>query len=65
MTEDPDDDLFLLCAAMAQAEYIVTQDKHLLKIGRFFNIPIITIEEFFIRENNLFRSWEQGLGIRD
>lgn len=44
--DDPDDNKFIECAAAGQAEYIVTQDKHLLKIGEYENINIIPPLEF-------------------
>ena len=40
--EDPDDDKFLACAIAAKSEYIISGDKHLLKIGRFLNTTIVT-----------------------
>ena len=43
---DPDDDKFLSCAAAAQADYIVSGDKHLLDLQNFKKIPIITAQEF-------------------
>lgn len=45
--DDPDDNKVIECAAEAQAEYIVTQDrKHLLKLGTFEGIKIISPAEF-------------------
>jgi len=43
---DPTDDAVLACAAGGKAEYIVSGDKHLLMLGRFEAIPIITINDF-------------------
>jgi putative PIN family toxin of toxin-antitoxin system len=39
---DPDDDKFLSCALSASAEFIVSGDKALQKIGQFRKIKIIT-----------------------
>lgn len=39
---DPDDDHVLACALAADAELIVSGDKHLLGLGVFQNIEIIT-----------------------
>lgn len=39
---DPDDDQVLACALAADAELIVSGDKHLLGLGVFQNIEIIT-----------------------
>lgn len=47
---DPDDDIFLLCAAEANASYVVTSDRHLLVLEYYQDIPIVTIEEFLRRE---------------
>ena len=44
--DDPDDNKFIEAALEGKAEYIVTQDKHLLKIKEFKGIKIITPEEF-------------------
>ena len=39
---DPDDDAVLACAAAAQAEYIVSGDRHLLDLVEFRDIRILT-----------------------
>ena len=44
--DDPDDNKFIEAALEGNADYIVTQDKHLLKIKEFKGIKIITPEEF-------------------
>lgn len=44
--EDPDDDKFLACAIAAESKYIISGDKHLLKIGRFLNTTIVTPRYF-------------------
>jgi putative PIN family toxin of toxin-antitoxin system len=49
ITADPDDDLFVLCALAAGADCVVTADHHLLSLGAYRGIPIITIGEFFTR----------------
>lgn len=46
---DPDDDVFILCAAAANADYVVTADRHLLSLGSYQGIPILTIDDFFRR----------------
>lgn len=43
---DPDDDRVLECAVAGGAQCIVTGDKHLLTIGNFNGIQIITVKEF-------------------
>lgn len=47
---DTSDNRILECAETAQSDYVVTGDKHLLNIGSFENIPIITIAKFLERE---------------
>ncbi len=42
---DPDDDIFLACAVAAQADLIVSGDRHLLDLGRFRGIRIVTPAE--------------------
>ena len=44
--EDLDDNRILDCALQAKADFIVSGDKHLLKLRRFQNIKIITPREF-------------------
>ncbi len=43
---DPDDNKFIEAAIEGKASYIVSQDKHLLNIGEYQNIKIISPEEF-------------------
>ncbi|MCA9996764.1 MAG: PIN domain-containing protein [Anaerolineales bacterium] len=47
---DPDDDVFLLCAAAAQAHYVVTHDRHLLALVSYKEIPIATLDLFLAQE---------------
>jgi len=49
ITNDPDDDRILEAAVASKAQYIVSGDRHLLKLGQWEEIPIITAE-VFIRE---------------
>jgi putative PIN family toxin of toxin-antitoxin system len=44
--EDPDDDRILECAVEAKSDFIVTEDKDLIRIGQFRNIRILTIQGF-------------------
>jgi len=44
--EDPDDDKFIETALAGSADFIITQDKHLLKIKEYNNIKILTPTEF-------------------
>ena len=43
---DPSDNRIVECAAAAQSDYIVTGDKHLLTIGAFGPIRIVTVSDF-------------------
>lgn len=52
--EDPDDDKVLEAALEANAHFIVSGDKHLLKIKEFKGIKIMTAREFLdIKQNKL------------
>ena len=44
--KDPDDNKFIEAAVEGKADYVVTQDKHLLEIKQYTGINIITPEEF-------------------
>ena len=51
--EDPDDNKILECAISSNSHFIITQDKHLLKIKTIKEIKIITPEDFlkYFQEN--------------
>ena len=44
--DDPDDNIFIEVAVAGNADYIISQDKHLLRLKEFRRIRIITPEEF-------------------
>lgn len=44
--DDPDDNGVLECAKAVTPDYIITKDRHLLKLREFEGIKIITPEEF-------------------
>lgn len=44
--DDPDDNRVLECACEGQADYIVSGDRHLLRIGSYKGIPIVTVRKF-------------------
>jgi uncharacterized protein len=44
--DDPDDDRVLECAVAGGVDYIVSGDRHLLKLGSFQGISIVTAREF-------------------
>lgn len=43
---DPDDDVVLACAVAGGADYIVSRDQHLLRLGAHEGIPIVSTESF-------------------
>ncbi|MBU3913249.1 MAG: putative toxin-antitoxin system toxin component, PIN family [Nanoarchaeota archaeon] len=43
--EDPDDNTIIECALESKAEYIISYDKHLLKLKEFQGIKIVRPEE--------------------
>lgn len=44
--DDPDDNRVLECAWTGKADYVVSGDRHLLKIGSYEGIPIVTVRQF-------------------
>ncbi len=44
--DDADDNRIIECAAAAGSDYIVTGDKHLLRLGNFVNIRIVNPGDF-------------------
>jgi len=44
--EDPSDEMVLACALDGQADLIVSGDHHLLDLGTYQGIPILTVREF-------------------
>ena len=46
VTADPDDDIFVLCALSAGANYLVTGDRHLLELGSYQTVEVVTVTEF-------------------
>ena len=49
-TFDPDDEMVLECALAAEADFLVSGDKkHLLALGQFRGIPIVSPAEFLRR----------------
>ena len=46
INDDPDDDKFIECAVSCCADYIVSGDKHLLKLKEYEGIKIINAADF-------------------
>ena len=40
--DDPEDEKFIACAVSAKAEYVVSGDKHLLNLGAYGSIKVVT-----------------------
>ncbi|HEX8228447.1 MAG TPA: putative toxin-antitoxin system toxin component, PIN family, partial [Chloroflexia bacterium] len=55
IASDPDDNKFLECAVAGGADYIVSGDKHLLSLGEYEGIRILSPADFL-------RVLEQGQG---
>jgi uncharacterized protein len=47
--EDPDDDKFLACAISGRCEFIISGDRHLIKVSGYRGIMVITPREFIDR----------------
>ena len=50
--KDPKDNMVLECAFEGKADYIVTQDKHLLQLCEFKGIKIATPKQFLVLIKN-------------
>ena len=48
MTHDPDDDLFVTAAVEGQADYIVSGDPHLLDLGEYLGVKIVSPRELVV-----------------
>ena len=46
VVDDPDDNRVLECAVAGNSDRIVSGDKHLLRLGLYKGIPIMTVREF-------------------
>ena len=44
--EDPDDDILFDCALEANAHFIITGNKHVLKIKKFMDVEVLTPKQF-------------------
>ena len=53
IVRDPSDNHFLACALAAQAECIISGDKHLLDLKNFAGIPILTPRQFLKRFHDI------------
>ena len=46
IAEDPSDNRYLECAVEGNADYVVTGDQHLLRLGTYLRVRILTPREF-------------------
>ena len=46
VADDPDDNRVLECAVAGKADFIVSGDRHLLRIGCYEGIAIVTVRQF-------------------
>lgn len=44
--DDPADEKFLACAVDGLSDYLVSGDRHLLDLGKYQDIPIVTLSQF-------------------
>ena len=44
--DDPDDNRILECAKASGSDAIITRDKHLLRLGRYEGIAMLTVADF-------------------
>jgi predicted nucleic acid-binding protein len=44
--DDPDDNRVLECAVEGKADFIVSGDRHLLRLGSYEAIEIVTVRQF-------------------
>jgi predicted nucleic acid-binding protein len=44
--DDPDDNRIVECAVKAGSDYLVTGDKHLLRVGSYGLLSIVKVAEF-------------------
>ena len=50
--EDPSDDMFLHCAKAGEAAVIVSGDRHLIELGAYEQIDIVSLRTFFASHTN-------------
>ena len=46
VVDDPSDNSFIDCAVAAKADYLITGDRHLLNLGTFKMIKIVSVDTF-------------------
>lgn len=46
VTDDPDDNRILECAVAGKADFVVSGDRHLLRLESYSGVPILTVRQF-------------------
>jgi putative PIN family toxin of toxin-antitoxin system len=46
ISDDPDDDKFIECAMSSRSDFIVSGDKHLIRLGNYRGIKIVKASDF-------------------
>jgi hypothetical protein len=59
--EDPDDNKFLACAVEGNADYIVSEDKDLKRLGKYDSVSVLGKIEFL----EMLEAQEVGRGLRE
>lgn len=44
--EDPADDKFLACALEGKADFLVSGNRHLLGLGKYYSVRVVSVENF-------------------
>lgn len=55
--DDPEDDKFVDCALAAKADYLITNDHHMLKLGEIDDIEVLRPTEFVRRLEGKIGKW--------
>ena len=45
---DPDDDKFIACALLSNADYIISGDKELLKVSGYLSVKVVRPKDFLL-----------------
>lgn len=62
VVEDPQDNKILESAVVVEADYLVTSDKHLLKIENYKNIKIVNPSQFWnVYQENTGDAWDSWM----
>ena len=62
VVEDPEDNKILESAVACRADYLITSDRHLLKLEKFQGTKIVRPEEFWNNyEDNTHSGWQKWL----